>query len=74
MFQFFRFVALADASTLDVVADIEVLHPSDPRGILLLTNLDLEGSTTLSEIAVLIHRSRSTANELVSQMGRSDSS
>jgi hypothetical protein len=66
--QLIRFLVLADAAALTVVADIDVLHPNDPRGILVLSELDLRGSVRAGDVPELVGRSRAAASALVGRL------
>jgi len=66
--QLYRFLSVADGCVLEVVGDIGVLHPSDPRGILVLGELDRVGSMRLGEVGPLVGRSRASATSLVDHL------
>lgn len=64
----FRFVALLDAPIWVVAGDVEVLHPSDPRGLLVLLRIDREGPIRAGDVPGLVGRSRAAAARLVSNL------
>jgi DNA-binding MarR family transcriptional regulator len=66
--QLFRFVALADASIWEVVGDIDILQPTDPRGVLVLNELDLRGELRAGDVPLLVGRSRAVAGALVDEL------
>lgn len=61
----YRFFALGDAAVIEAVGDAEVLNPNDPRGILVLLELEHHGALPLAEIPTLIDRSRPAVHQLV---------
>ena len=61
----FRFVAVVDAPIWTVAGDLEVLHPSDPRGLLVLIRIEREGPLRAGEVPGLVGRSRAAAARLV---------
>lgn len=63
-----RFIVEIDKPLLATVGDLEALHPQDPRGLLILSELDRRGPRRAGEIAPLIDRSRSTAHRLCSDL------
>lgn len=61
----YRFVALVDAPIWTVAGDLDVLHPSDPRGLLVLTRIEREGPLRAGDVPGLVGRSRAAAARLV---------
>lgn len=61
----YRFVALVDAPVWTVAGDLDVLHPSDPRGLLVLTRIEREGPLRAGDVPGLVGRSRAAAARLV---------
>jgi len=66
--QLYRFLSVIDGFVLEVVSDIAVLHPGDPRGILLLAELDRVGSMRVGDVGPLVGRSRASATSLVDRL------
>jgi DNA-binding MarR family transcriptional regulator len=64
----FRFVSLVDQSVIRAVGDHDLLHPSDPRPLLLLVDLDRNGPRPAGSVPGLVDRSRSATSRLLSQM------
>ena len=64
----FRFVALLDAPIWLVAGDLEVLHPSDPRGLLVLYRIDRRGPLRSGDVPELVGRSRAAAARLVTTL------
>lgn len=64
----FRFVALLDAPIWNVVGDLEVLHPSDPRGLLVLYRIDRHGPLRSGDVPGLVGRSRAASARLVTAL------
>jgi DNA-binding MarR family transcriptional regulator len=63
--EFLRFVVEIDKPLLATVGGLDSLHPADPRGLLILSELDLRGPIRIGALPRLIDRSRNTANRLV---------
>jgi DNA-binding MarR family transcriptional regulator len=61
-------VSLLDHSVLRAVGRYEVLHPSDPRPLLVLADLERNGPCTPGSIPALVDRSRSATHRLVRRM------
>jgi DNA-binding MarR family transcriptional regulator len=66
--EFLRFVVEIDTPILATVGELESLHPADPRGLLVLSELDLRGPLRIGALPGLIDRSRNTANRLVEML------
>jgi DNA-binding MarR family transcriptional regulator len=64
----FRFVSLVDQSVIRAVGDHDLLHPSEPRPLLLLVDLDRNGPRPAGSIPGLLDRSRSATSRLLRQM------
>lgn len=64
----FRFVALLDAPIWLVAGNLEVLHPPDPRGLLVLYRIDRRGPLRSGDVPGLVGRSRAAAARLVSTL------
>lgn len=64
----FRFVSLIDQSIIRAVGDHDLLHPADPRSLLLLVDLDRNGPRPAGSVPGLVDRSRSATSRLLSQM------
>jgi DNA-binding MarR family transcriptional regulator len=64
----FRFVSLIDQTVERAIRGNDLLHPSDPRPLLLLADLDRNGPRSPGSIVGLIDRSRSASHRLVTQM------
>lgn len=62
--EFLRFVVAIDEPILATVGALDPLHPADPRGLLILSELDLRGPMRIGAIPALIDRSRSSARRL----------
>jgi DNA-binding MarR family transcriptional regulator len=62
--EFLRFVVAVDEPILATVGALDPLHPADPRGLLILSELDLRGPMRIGAIPALIDRSRSSARRL----------
>jgi DNA-binding MarR family transcriptional regulator len=67
----FHLVGAIDQVVIENVDDIAALHPADPRGLLLLTELDLSGPLPVGAVATLIGRSRASTNALLSALDAS---
>jgi DNA-binding MarR family transcriptional regulator len=63
--EFLRCVVEVDKPLLATVGEIEPLHPADPRGLLLLSELDLRGPLRVGAVSALIDRSRGAADRLI---------
>jgi DNA-binding MarR family transcriptional regulator len=64
----FHLVGAIDQAVIEAVGDLELLHPSDPRPLLLLSELDLAGPLRVGEAATLIGRSRVSTNALLADL------
>ncbi len=62
--EFLRFIVEIDKPLLATVGGLEVLHPRDPRGLLVLVELDRHGPLAVGAIPAIIDRSRSAAHRL----------
>jgi DNA-binding MarR family transcriptional regulator len=62
--EFLRFIVEIDKPLLATVGRLDVLHPRDPRGLLVLAELDRRGPQPAGAIPALVGRSRSTAHRL----------
>ena len=63
--EFLRFVVEIDKPLLATVGGLDSLHPGDPRGLLILSELDLRGPIRIGALPGLVDRSRNTAIRLV---------
>lgn len=63
-----RFVSLLDQSAIRGIGAHHVLHPSDPRPLLLLADLDRNGPRPPGSLPALIDRSRTATHRLVRRM------
>ncbi len=63
--EFLRFVVEIDKPILATVGRLESLHPSDPRGLLVLSELDVRGPLRIGALPELVDRSRNAAERLV---------
>jgi DNA-binding MarR family transcriptional regulator len=66
--EFLRFVVEIDKPLLATVGGLHSLHPADPRGLLILSELDLRGPIRIGAVPGLIDRSRNTAVRLVQDL------
>lgn len=66
--QMLRFVAMADAPLWAAAGDVVVLQPSDPRGLLVLAELDLRGPLRVGEVQELVDRSRGSTSALIAEL------
>jgi DNA-binding MarR family transcriptional regulator len=66
--EFLRFVVEIDKPLLATVGRLDVLHPSDPRGLLVLAELDRRGPQPAGAIPAIVDRSRSTAHRLSGEL------
>jgi DNA-binding MarR family transcriptional regulator len=66
--EFLRFVVEIDTPILATVGQLDSLHPADPRGLLVLSELDLHGPLRIGTVAVLIDRSRNAADRVVQRL------
>jgi DNA-binding MarR family transcriptional regulator len=64
----FRFVSLIDHTVLRAVGDHDLLHPTDPRPLLLLVDLERHGPRAAGSMPGLLDRSRSATHRLVGRM------
>jgi DNA-binding MarR family transcriptional regulator len=62
--EFLRFVVEIDKPLLATAGGIDALHARDPRGLLLLSELDRHGPRRAGAVPALIDRSRSAAHRL----------
>jgi DNA-binding MarR family transcriptional regulator len=63
--EFLRFVVEVDKPLLATVGGLSSLHPADPRGLLVLSELDLRGPIRMGAMPALVDRSRNSADRLV---------
>jgi DNA-binding MarR family transcriptional regulator len=66
--EFLRFVVQIDKPILSTVGALEPLHPADPRGLLILSELDLRGPLRIGAIPALIDRSRNAAHRMCTNL------
>jgi DNA-binding MarR family transcriptional regulator len=66
--EFLRFVVEIDKPILSTVGSLEPLHPADPRGLLLLSELDLRGPLRVGAVPAVIDRSRNAAHRLCTNL------
>jgi DNA-binding MarR family transcriptional regulator len=66
--EFLRFVVEIDKPILSTVGALGPLHPSDPRGLLLLSELDLRGPLRIGSVPALVDRSRTAAHRLCTSL------
>lgn len=66
--EFLRFVVEIDKPLLSTVGNLDPLHPRDPRGLLVLSELDRRGPRRAGTIPGLIDRSRSAAHRLCTDL------
>ncbi|MCZ7629962.1 MAG: hypothetical protein M5U19_13345 [Microthrixaceae bacterium] len=55
--EFLRFVVEIDKPILSTVGALAPLHPADPRGLLILSELDLRGPIRVGAVPELVDRS-----------------
>ncbi len=63
-----RVMAEIDRPIDEMVGHLAGLHPSDPRGLLVLSEINLRGPIRSGALATLIDRSRSSANHLIDEL------
>lgn len=66
--EFLRFVVEIDTPILSTVGALASLHPADPRGLLILSELDLRGPIRVGAVPTLVDRSRSAAHRLCDRL------
>ena len=66
--ELFRFVAEIDKPIAATVGHLSGLHPADPRGLLLLSEIHLRGPVRSGDVAAMIDRSRSAGRHLVDDL------
>jgi DNA-binding MarR family transcriptional regulator len=66
--EFLRFVVEIDKPILATVGQLGSLHPADPRGLLVLSELSRHGPLRIGSLPRLIDRSRNTADRLVQHL------
>jgi DNA-binding MarR family transcriptional regulator len=64
----FEFIAIVDFSVIDVIGPDPLLHPRDPRPLLVLIEAAAPQGLAMAEVAPLIGRSSSAANALVGNL------
>lgn len=60
-----RFVVAIDRPILATAGHLEALHPADPRGLLVLSELERRGGLRIGDLPALVDRSRNTVERLV---------
>ena len=68
MAELFRFIAELDRPLTTTVGDLTFLHPADPRGVLVLSEIHLRGPIRLGDLPALIDRSRGASARLVTKL------
>jgi DNA-binding MarR family transcriptional regulator len=66
--EFLRFVVEIDKPILATVGALDPLHPADPRGLLILSEIDLRGPLRIGAVPALIDRSRNTSHRLCASL------
>jgi DNA-binding MarR family transcriptional regulator len=66
--EFLRFVVEIDKPILATVGQLDSLHPADPRGLLVLSELDMHGPIRIGALPGLIDRSRNAAERVVQNL------
>jgi DNA-binding MarR family transcriptional regulator len=66
--EFLRFVVEIDKPILATVGQLDSLHPADPRGLLVLSELDLHGPIRVGALPRLIDRSRNASERVVQHL------
>ncbi len=66
--EFLRFVVEIDKPILSTVGGLSSLHPSDPRGLLILSELDLRGPLRVGAVPAVIDRSRNASHRLCAEL------
>jgi DNA-binding MarR family transcriptional regulator len=66
--EFLRFVVEIDTPILSTVGALGPLHPADPRGLLVLSELDLRGPLRIGSVPALVDRSRNAAHRLCTSL------
>ncbi len=66
--EFLRFVVEIDKPILATVGHLDALHPADPRGLLVLSELDLRGPLRIGALPPLIDRSRNAADRILQRL------
>lgn len=66
--EFLRFVVEIDKPILSTVGGLGSLHPSDPRGLLILSELDLRGPLRVGAVPAVIDRSRNASHRLCAEL------
>jgi DNA-binding MarR family transcriptional regulator len=66
--EFLRFVVEIDKPILSTVGALAPLHPADPRGLLILSELDLRGPLRIAAVPTLVDRSRNAAHRLCTNL------
>jgi DNA-binding MarR family transcriptional regulator len=62
--EFLRFLVEIDKPILSTVGALGPLHPADPRGLLILSELDLRGPLRIGGVPALTDRSRNASHRL----------
>ncbi len=63
--EFLRFVVAVDKPILATAGHLAALHPADPRGLLVLSELERRGGVRVGELPAVVDRSRNTVERLV---------
>jgi DNA-binding MarR family transcriptional regulator len=63
--EFLRFVVAIDKPILATAGHLKSVHPADPRGLLVLSELERRGGMRVGDIPALVDRTRNTAERLV---------
>jgi DNA-binding MarR family transcriptional regulator len=66
--EFLRFVVEIDKPIHSTVGPLDPLHPADPRGLLILSELDLRGPLRIGAVPGLVDRSRNTTHRLCASL------
>jgi DNA-binding MarR family transcriptional regulator len=66
--ELFRFVAEIDQPITATVGHLPNLHPADPRGLLLLSEIHVRGPVRTGAVPMLIDRSRGAGRRLVDEL------
>jgi DNA-binding MarR family transcriptional regulator len=66
--EFLRFVVEIDKPILATVGALDPLHPADPRGLLILSELDLRGPLRSGSVPALVDRSRNASHRLCADL------
>ena len=64
----FEFITIVDFSVIDVIGPDPLLHPRDPRPLLVLAEAAAPQGLAMADVAALIGRSSSAANALIGHL------